>query len=170
MTTTSSFFGVGLRWSIPTTVYFAAAVGAHYATFPRFVIAGVSPSAGLGAGIVLIAAGTIVYLAALTSLRRSRRSGRLATTGLYSLVRHPLYAAAIFLIVPGVAIAFRSWLLLPMPVVAYVACRAVLPAEDRELRIRHGERYERYRERTSALFPTRALRSPGRSTASGRED
>jgi protein-S-isoprenylcysteine O-methyltransferase Ste14 len=154
MTVKRNNLGVGLKWALPTTVYFVGGVIAHLATYPRFVISQVSLAPCLIFGILLVTAGVSAYLAALMSLRRGLRSNALVTRGLYAIVRHPLYASSIFAIIPGVVLAFRSWLLLPMPVVAYVACRLVLQAEDDDLQARYGEQFSQYRQSTNALFPT----------------
>ena len=69
-------------------------------------------------------------------------------------MRHPLYASSVFFILPGVALGFRSWLLLPLPVVAYVALRILLPAEEEDLHEQYGDDFDRYRNTTNALFPT----------------
>lgn len=68
-------------------------------------------------------------------------------------MRHPLCSSSIFLIIPGVAVAFRSWLLLPMPLVAYAAFRICLPAEDDDLRERYGEALL-----TCRVTPSRVMR------------
>jgi protein-S-isoprenylcysteine O-methyltransferase Ste14 len=162
--------GVGLKWAVPTAGYFIAAVSAHFVTYPRFVISQVSLAACLVVGAFSVTAGVAMYLAALVYLRKGLRSGGLVTNGLYAIMRHPLYAASILLIIPGVALAFRSWLLLPMPVVAYVACRVVLPVEDDELLKRYGDQFLQYRQRTNALFPTRMQRLHGRNTGPERKD
>jgi protein-S-isoprenylcysteine O-methyltransferase Ste14 len=153
MTAKQNRLGVGPKWALPTTVYFVVAVIAHFAAYPRFVIAQVSFAACAVVGALLVAAGACMYAAAFVSLRRGLGAGILVTHGLYAIMRHPLYASSIFLIIPGVAMAFRSWLLLPMPLVAYVALRIFLPAEDEDLRERYGNRFVRYRETTNSLFP-----------------
>ena len=105
-------------------------------------------------GGLLAATGICVYAAAFVSLRRGFRKGTLVTDGLYAVMRHPLYASSIFFIIPGGALALRSWLLLPMPIVAYVAFRIWLPAEEHDLREQYGDEFDRYRNTTNALFPT----------------
>jgi len=162
-------FGVGLRWAVPTAAYFIVAVSAHYATYPQFAVSQVSSAACFTAGLLFIAAGVSVYLAAMVNLRTGLRSGCLVTHGLYAIMRHPLYAASILLVIPGVAIAFRSWLLLPTPMVAYVACRAVLPAEDGELLKRYGDEFVQYRKKTNALFPMPVQWLHGRSAGAKRK-
>ena len=154
MTAKQDRLGVGPKWAQPTTVYFVVAVIAHFAAYPRFVIAQVPFAVCAVVGALLMAAGAYMYAAALVSLRRGRRAGVLVTHGLYAIMRHPLYASSIFLIIPGVAVTFRSWLLLPMPLVAYAAFRIFVSAEDNDLRERYGDDFVRYRNTTNALFPT----------------
>ena len=45
MTGKRNRLGVGPKWALPTTVYFVVAVVAHFMTYPRFVIAQLSPAA-----------------------------------------------------------------------------------------------------------------------------
>jgi protein-S-isoprenylcysteine O-methyltransferase Ste14 len=155
MTAKQNRLGVGPKWALPTTVYFVVAVITHFATYPRFVIAQVPFAACAVVGASLVAAGACLYAAAFVSLRRGLGAGMLVTHGLYAIMRHPLYASSIFLIIPGVALGFRSWLLLPMPLVAYAAFRVFVSAEDDDLRERYGDAFARYKETTNALFPTR---------------
>jgi len=145
--------GAGPKWAFPTVVYFATAISVHFVRYPQFVIrlvprAGCATVAGL-----LLAVGAAVYAWAMLNLRRGLRGGTLVTCGPYSLVRHPLYAASILFILPGVALLLRSWLLLPMPAVAYIGARIFIAAEERGLRRRFGEAFEEYRTRTNALVP-----------------
>ena len=153
MTETCRQFGAGPKWALPTTVYFAAAVGVHVATYPRFVIARFSASTCAIIGTSLLILGLCIYASAFVSLRAGRRRKILVTHGLYAILRHPLYASSIFLILPGVAMVFRSWLLLLTPAVAYIAFRIFIPAEDRNLHEQYGHEFDRYRERTNSIFP-----------------
>lgn len=145
--------GVGPKWALPVGGYFAVALGVHAGLHPRFVMSFAPPWAFTAVGVALLGIGTVLYAAAWVSLRRGLREGRLVTSGLYRIVRHPLYASAVFFTIPGVAVISRSWLLLPMPLLAYVSLRICLPAEDERLQKEFGEDYIRYREKTPALWP-----------------
>jgi len=146
-------FGAGPKWGLVTMVYFAIAVIVHYATCPRFVITWLSASSCVIIGTSLLIMGVCMYATAFANLRRGLRKGILVTQGLYAIMRHPLYASSIFFIIPGLALVFRSWLLLPMPTIAYIAFRIFLPAEERNLSDQYGEDFKLYRERTNAVFP-----------------
>ena len=154
MTGKRNRLGVGPKWALPTVLNYVAALIAHFAAYPRFVIALFSAATCAIVGASLVIIGAYLYVAAWVSLRRGFRTGTLVTDGLYAVMRHPLYASSIFFILPGVALALRSWLLLPMPVVAYVAFRICLSAEDDNLHKQYGDDFARYRDTTNALFPT----------------
>ena len=154
MTETHNRLGVGPKWAIPTTLYFVVGVIAHYATYPRFIMTQASPITFLIIGISLVLLGSCTYAAALVSLRRGLRTGTLVTNGLYSITRHPLYASSILFIIPGVVLAFRCWLLLPTPIVAYGALRVYLHWEDDDLHKRYGDAFVAYKNTTNALLPT----------------
>jgi protein-S-isoprenylcysteine O-methyltransferase Ste14 len=152
--------GAGPKWALPTVLYFATAISVHYAGYPTFVIRQLPGAVCATASGLLFAVGATAYAWALLNLRTGLRGGRLVTRGPYSLVRHPLYAASILFVLPGVALLSRSWLLLPMPAVAYIGARIFISAEERELHHRFGEAFEEYRKRTNALVPRMW---PGRS-------
>lgn len=165
-----TWLGVGPKWAVVTAAYFVVALGTHVWAYPRFAIAQVPFAACLTVGALFVLAGAALYATSLRALRRGLRRGELVMRGPYAVMRHPLYASGVLLIVPGVALACCSWLLLPMPAVAYVACRVVLPAEENELLKRHGERFSRYMQSTNALFPTRPQRLHGRAAVTRRKD
>lgn len=146
-------WGAGPRWGLTSAVYFIGAMGAHVLWYPRSEIRHVPHVALAVAGGALVVVGIAIYFGAVMALRKGFKEGRLVTSGLYSLVRHPLYASHMLFVVPGIALLLRSWLLLPMPLYMYVAFRILIPAEDRTLRERFGQEFERYRKRTNAIFP-----------------
>lgn len=85
----------------------------------------------------------------------ARGEGRLATDGLYGLVRHPQYTG-IFLAVFGEGIVHWPTLLsvtmFPVIVIAYVL---LARKEERQAIERFGERYLDYRRRVPMFFPRR---------------
>lgn len=92
-------------------------------------------------------------LAALIRVRRAYKKRVLVTDGMYRVCRHPVYA--IFLVwLCGVALTFRSWVMLLVPLVAYLAARILIRAEERSLVRRFGEAYIAYQREVNPLFPT----------------
>ena len=99
----------------------------------------------IGAGFILISAGW-------NELYKAQKSRHLATTGVYSYVRHPQYIGFI-----SVMFGF----LLQWPTILTVAMFPVLVwmyvhlahQEEREARTEFGDAYERYRAVTPGWFP-----------------
>jgi len=153
MTRPRASWGAGPKWGLASAVYFVGAMGAHVLWYPRSEIRQVPQVALAVAGGALVVVGIAIYLAAAVAIRKGLKEGRLVTSGLYSLVRHPLYASHMLFVVPGIALLLRSWPLLPMPLYMYIAFRILIPAEERALADRFGLKFEQYRKRTNAVFP-----------------
>jgi len=106
----------------------------------------------IAAGFVIAALGQAWRIYAAGVIYKNRR---LATTGAYSLVRHPLYFGN-FLILAGFALACANWI-----VVAAVAFfllfyyPAAIRYEDRKLQDLFGEEWQAWGTQTPAMFPTR---------------
>jgi len=77
----------------------------------------------------------------------------LNTTGLYSVVRHPLYLGN-FLMWLGLAMLPRSaWLVVVIALAFWLYYERIMFAEEEFLRRRFGETFERWAERTPAVVP-----------------
>jgi len=104
---------------------------------------------GLGLGIVL--AGQLWRIYAAGTIDKNRR---LATTGAYSFVRHPLYLGN-FLILSGFTLACAHW-----AVAAAVVCfflfyyPAAIRYEDAKLERIFGEDWRHWKQNTPAMFPS----------------
>jgi protein-S-isoprenylcysteine O-methyltransferase Ste14 len=146
-------WGAGPKWGLLSAPYLAAAIVVHVVGYPRFVISQVPYLVLVIAGSLLTATGVGIYYAAAVELRKGIRRDRLVITGPYSFVRHPLYASIILLIVPGIALLSRSWLLVPLPLLLYISFRIFIPAEDKALSERFGRTFEEYRSKTNPMFP-----------------
>ena len=146
-------WGAGPKWGLVSAPFLAVAIAVHVLCYPRFVIRQVPYPVLVIAGSLLTATGAGIYFAAASELRKGIRRGRLVTTGLYSFVRHPLYASWTFFLAPGIAVLSQSWLLVPIPLVMYVAVRIFVLAEDKALSERFGEAFGEYRKKTNPMFP-----------------
>jgi protein-S-isoprenylcysteine O-methyltransferase Ste14 len=107
----------------------------------------------LAAGGSLLLAGLAMLLIAGRAATAAYRRDELATTGIFGLVRHPIYAAWIVLLLPGFVLLSASWPLLPTPLVAYVAFKGCIGREDRYLERRFGQAYRDYRSRVNEILP-----------------
>jgi protein-S-isoprenylcysteine O-methyltransferase Ste14 len=93
----------------------------------------------------------------------TKRDHELVMEGPYRWVRHPLYAAGVLLLV-ATAFMNKSWLLLSLAVLATILVGAiVVPAEERRLLDKFGERYREYMNETGRFLPPfRVTRRPHR--------
>jgi len=101
---------------------------------------------------LLILAGLIVLGAAWWVLFRAQRAGRLATRGLYALVRHPQYDGFV-LILFGFLLQWPTILtLLMFPVLVTMYAR-LARLEERDMLDRFGDAYRRYAAATPRFLP-----------------
>ena len=98
---------------------------------------------------------TVGFVPAGTSGRNTRRqrADALNTSGMYSLVRHPLYFAN-FLIFLGVVLTIKSVLFTLFASCIYLLYyERIMLAEEQFLDQRYGETYRRWAARTPAFLP-----------------
>jgi protein-S-isoprenylcysteine O-methyltransferase Ste14 len=98
---------------------------------------------------------TIGYAPSGTSGRHTKRqvAGALNTTGMYSVVRHPLYLGN-FVISLGILASCLSWGLTLVFVLAFwLYYERIMLAEERFLREKFGERFVDWASRTPAFIP-----------------
>jgi len=134
-------------------LYFILALVVHYIWYPLFVIQVIPYAVLVITGLMLIAIGIPIWIAALKEVDRAFEAGELATQGVYALCRHPIYGSATFFVIPGILLFFRSWLLLTVPVVMFVLARLLVRREEAYLRERFGQAYLEYARSVNALFP-----------------
>jgi protein-S-isoprenylcysteine O-methyltransferase Ste14 len=125
-------------------------------------------SGGRGSGVawevvccLLALAGQAVRVAALGFVPAGTSGGNVSrqraealnTTGMYSVVRHPLYLGN-FLMWMGVALLARhGWFAVVVALVFWLYYERIMFAEEEFLRERHGEDFLRWAERTPAFLP-----------------
>lgn len=131
----------------------------------------VGPQVGTGLGralgLVLLAAGLVVGGLALHSLGSDTRvhpvpaaGAQLRTSGIYSVIRHPMYAA-VLLACAGVTLASGRLLALVALAGLLVVLHVKVRFEDRLLAERFGAQFAEYARRVPAVVP-RPWRSTGR--------
>lgn len=86
-----------------------------------------------------------------------QRADALNTTGVYSVVRHPLYLGN-FLAILGVAMSIMVWWFVVIVALAYwLYIERIAAAEERFLTAKFGTAYLRWAERTPAFLPRPSL-------------
>jgi protein-S-isoprenylcysteine O-methyltransferase Ste14 len=107
----------------------------------------------LVAGVVLLVIGVPILLVAARTAMTAYNADRLATTGIFGIVRNPVYSAWIIFIIPGLVFLSRSWPLFLTPVVAYMVFKARIGRENEYLEKRFGEDYRKYKAQVNELVP-----------------
>ncbi len=106
---------------------------------------------------------TVGYTPNATSGRNTRRqvAGALNTTGMYSLVRHPLYLGNFFMFLGVVLFAHTWWLTLIYILAFWLYYERIMFAEEAFLRRKFGDEYLDWADSTPAFIPrSRNYRKP----------
>lgn len=131
---------VGLVVMIPLRLFLPGS------EFPP-VVRGAGLLAGL-AGIALLFGGSRRFRRLGTNIRTFDEPGMLVTDGLFRLSRNPMYLG-FFLVLLGAALALGAVTTLVAPVAFLVIANVwYVPFEERALRAKFGELYERYQRST----------------------
>ena len=148
-----SRWGVGPKMFLSAFAYGAVAGTATYA-WPDACVLRWPPYAVFATiGGILLVMGVPMWLMAMISVMRAYNRDRLVTSGVFALVRHPVYSSAIVLNLPGIAFLTRSWPLFLMPLVAYVVFKLLIHREDEYIERRFGQAYLDYRAQVNEVIP-----------------
>lgn len=120
-----------------------------------------SPLAWIPGGLLLLAAGflyrgarpgfSLDQMVGRSELEPQKHEQRLVTTGLRGRMRHPLYLAAICILI-GLALGTGSQAILALTLFALPAFALMIRMEERELEQRFGDEYRAYKQRVP-FFP-----------------
>lgn len=113
--------------------------------------------------MVLIGLGFFLLYAAWKRLHAAQKEGKLATEGVYAVIRHPQYVAFIA-ILTGFLLQWPTLLTLLMYPVLVVMYLRLAKKEEREVRNSWGEAYEAYSGRVPAFVPKRYARTSATTT------
>jgi protein-S-isoprenylcysteine O-methyltransferase Ste14 len=105
------------------------------------------------AGILLLITGVVFYFLTVRALLKGLKRTMLMTTGTYGLCQNPLYASLMLMIVPGLSLVLNSWIILVVPVIAFIVFKKTIHSEYEELGKFFGEEYRKYRDETPEFFP-----------------
>ena len=110
-------------------------------------------------GLGLYAGGNVLAFLALHALGRHysgfvtlQEEHKLVQTGIYGLIRHPIYLRAL-LVAVGFPLLFRSWLVFLFLALAIVFVAARIRQEEKMLAEEFGPEFEAYRRRAWRLVP-----------------
>ncbi len=114
---------------------------------------------------------TVALAAPRTSGRNTReqRADSLNVSGIYSVVRNPLYLAN-FLVILGMLLFIKEWWLVVLVSLAYVLYyERIIMAEERFLLAKFGDDYAIWANRTPVIVPNLLLWTPPTRTFSFRK-
>jgi protein-S-isoprenylcysteine O-methyltransferase Ste14 len=145
--------GVGPKFTVLGLGYGAVVFLMHYVFFPNFTFTLLSRWGNIILGIVLILIGIPLFIVSGIMVHRHINKGELCTTGVYAYFRHPLYAAWVVLIVPGIVVITGAVVAITWPVFLYILFRIFTVEEEKYLREKFGNEYLRYEKAVNAVFP-----------------
>jgi protein-S-isoprenylcysteine O-methyltransferase Ste14 len=147
-----TIFGVGPLVVSSGIVTILAAWWATYRYGGIFVVNFVPYWVLTAIGIALVGTGAGVIAISAVTIYRGFYGGRLVTTGPYAWSRNPIYAAYILLIVPGIALLCKAWLILAASGVMYCVFKLAIGRETAFLREKFGNDFTRYQSSVNELL------------------
>lgn len=106
-------------------------------------------------GILCITIGVILWLSAVlvTKIDRKIKEGKLITTGIYSIVRNPIYSAFLF-IFTGIIFLVNNIYLLVLPITFWIYLTILLKlTEEKWLKDKFTDEYDRYSKNVNRVIP-----------------
>lgn len=104
---------------------------------------------------LLIRIFTVGYSAKRTSGRNTQQqvAGEVNKTGLYSVVRHPLYVGNFFMWLGVALLTADHWFIIAFIFMYWIYYERIMFAEEEYLRAKFGQEYTAWAERTPAFIP-----------------
>ncbi len=104
-------------------------------------------------GYILLVIGLFFWGIAVLQLISGFSQGNLITTSAYSIVRNPIYASMIWLVLPAVSFITQTWIYLAVSVFIYLGVMLFIRKEEKRLLAAFGKEYEDYLKRVHRLIP-----------------
>ena len=149
--TRQKLFGIGLRGAVISLVLFAISVWIDrmIATF-TITDNGVTMKA---VGCAFIVVGLGLHFWAFSTLRNWWVDSKLCTDGPFKYFRHPMYAALLTFVSPGVALYFNSWIYLVWFLILHPIWHVLVRKEEMAMSEAFGDTYIDYARRTGRFVP-----------------
>jgi protein-S-isoprenylcysteine O-methyltransferase Ste14 len=146
-------WGIGPKIMVPTFGYLVVAGIATY-LWPALCLVCIVPYVFfLVPGVTLLAIGLPTLVVAVLAVKVAYKGDELATTGIFGVVRNPIYSAWIVFNIPGLVLLLRSWPMFFAPFLAYSLFKMLVNKEEKYLQERFGQAYAEYKARVPELFP-----------------
>ncbi len=148
-----SIFGVGPAFVILSVLYSLIGMSCRYLWPETMTISLIPMSWQTGLGGLLIAVGFPFFIISVRILKRGFPQGSLFTHGPYAACRHPVYAAWVVFLVPGLGLLMHSRPMVLVVLAMYLTLRLLVRKEEEELARLFADEYVRYKKTTPAVFP-----------------
>lgn len=148
-----NYLGIGPKIGGIGIPYLALTIFLSLKYKPFFSISATSQTFLVYFGLILVFAGLILYISTLPLLLRGLKEMKMITNGAFGLCRNPLYVSFILFLLPGIAFALNSWLVLTAAVLSYILFKINIKSEYLEMENFFGDEYRRYSSRTPEFFP-----------------
>ena len=107
-----SRWGVGPKVALGAVVYAIPAAAATYLWPEVCIVRFVPYTALIVVGALLVVIGIPLWVAGVAAAMTAYNKDSLMTSGVFGMVRHPVYSAWIVFLIPGITLLCRSWPLL----------------------------------------------------------
>ncbi|MFX1236369.1 MAG: methyltransferase family protein, partial [Promethearchaeota archaeon] len=115
-------WGIGPRMALLTTPFIVIFLTIHIAFYPIFLLP-IDYIFILIIGCALIFIGLLLLLKSRKLINEAFDASELVTESIYGYIRHPVYAAFILFICPGITCLFNSWICFFIPLILYMIFR-----------------------------------------------
>lgn len=111
----------------------------------------------LGVGIGILCTISLYWLfssigSGITPTSATRKEHKLATSGPYHWIRHPLYTFGTFFFI-SFGMAADNWFIASLGVLTFIVMAIRTPKEEANLIEKFGDEYRKYMKRTGRFFP-----------------
>jgi protein-S-isoprenylcysteine O-methyltransferase Ste14 len=117
------------------------------------------PYAAMIVGAIMTGFGIVIWLWSAVDIVRSFRAKQLVTNGAFGLCRHPLYAAWIVGLLPGLALISGNVLFVLADLALLAGYLRFIGGEEQQLVDEFGEVYLRYARRRFGVLPLGPIRN-----------
>ncbi len=148
-----NYLGIGPKIGGIGIPYLALTIFLSLKYKPLFSISSNSQAFLFYFGLFLVFTGLALYIATLPLLLKGLKEMKMITTGAFGLCRNPLYVSFILFLLPGIALALNSWLVLTAAVLSYILFKINIKSEYVEMENFFGDEYKKYSSITPEFFP-----------------
>ncbi|XVG99237.1 methyltransferase family protein [Eubacteriales bacterium KG127] len=107
----------------------------------------------IGLALIVLGIGLWIYAVIIQKITNEIRKGQLLKSGVYSIVRNPIYSAFL-LIFTGVLVSTHNIFLLGAPILFYIALTFLMKAtEEKWLSEKFGDEYKDYCNQVNRVIP-----------------